>query len=101
VGVFVRFPDRPVPAGRTAQATAELGRELLGGSMLIFETAGVTLLAAMIGAIALASRGGRFGDAYDASRPPELGDGAGVPEADRPAGEAADPGMDHAGMDHG
>jgi NADH:ubiquinone oxidoreductase subunit 6 (subunit J) len=69
VGVFVRFPHRPAPA--TAQATAQLGSELLGDSMLVFETAGVALLAAMIGAIALATRRGRFGDAYEGSLPPD------------------------------
>ena len=98
VGVFVPFPDRPVTAAAAATATADLGTELLGDSMLIFETAGVTLLAAMIGAIALASRRGRFGDAYETSLPP--GDGA--PPADAPAPAEAAMEMDeHAGMDHG
>ncbi len=78
---FVDFPER---AGTgTERATAELGRELLGDSMLVFETAGVALLAAMIGAIAIASRRGRFGDAFDTSLPPDTGDaGAG---AEQPA----------------
>ncbi|MFN2608895.1 MAG: NADH-quinone oxidoreductase subunit J [Acidimicrobiales bacterium] len=72
VGVFVDFPSHPATTAATAGATAALGRELLGDSMLIFETAGVALLATMIGAIALASRRGRFGDAYDTAQPPEL-----------------------------
>ncbi len=106
VGLFVRFPDRPVPAEGTAQATADLGGELLGDSMLIFETAGVSLLAAMVGAIALASRNGRFGDAYVSSRPPDLDDVTAASPADGPAAEADEAamdggGMDHAGMDHG
>lgn len=98
VGLFVRFPDRPVSAEGATQATADLGTELLGDSMLIFETAGVSLLAAMIGAIALASRNGRFGDAYGSSGPPELDDVKGVPATDSPASE--DAGMvGHSGMD--
>ncbi|MGI9118749.1 MAG: NADH-quinone oxidoreductase subunit J [Acidimicrobiales bacterium] len=70
VGLVARFPDHPVAP--SARPTAELGGELLGDSMLIFEGAGVTLLATMIGAIAIASHRGRFGDAYDASAPPSL-----------------------------
>ncbi len=51
---FVDFPERA--AAGTVRATAELGTELLGDSMLVFETAGVALLAAMIGAIVIARR---------------------------------------------
>ncbi len=101
VGVFADFPDRPAPEG--AQPTAELGRELLGNSMLIFETAGVTLLATMIGSIALAANRGRFGDAYATSLPPAMelevvaaASESAVPREDDAAGH--DP---HAGMDHG
>lgn len=64
------FPDRAVTA--VGDPTAELGRELLGDSMLVFQTAGFTLLATMIGAIAIAADRGRFGDAYDATNPPPL-----------------------------
>ncbi|MHB8867271.1 MAG: NADH-quinone oxidoreductase subunit J family protein [Thermoleophilia bacterium] len=81
VGLFARFPASVVPP--RAQATAELGTELLGDSMLVFQTAGVTLLAAMIGAVALVSVRGRFGRADEGSDVPEQ----------RPAGSAAaDPG---------
>jgi NADH-quinone oxidoreductase subunit J len=69
VGLVADFPNRPAPAH---DATAALGAELLGDSMLVFETAGVALLATMIGALAIASRKGRFGDAEDGSAPPEL-----------------------------
>lgn len=63
------FPD--APAREPARATEELGIELLGESMLVFETAGVVLLATMIGAVAIASRRGRYGDAeYDSIEPP-------------------------------
>jgi len=68
VGVVGRFPSTPPP--NAAAATAQLGGELLGDSMLIFETAGVTLLATMIGAIAIASRRGRYGVADEGSTEP-------------------------------
>ena len=64
------FPD--APAEHTARATEELGTELLGESMLVFETAGVALLATMIGAVAVASRRGRYGDAEEDSVEPPL-----------------------------
>ncbi|MBW3555716.1 MAG: NADH-quinone oxidoreductase subunit J [Actinobacteria bacterium] len=70
VGLVADFPDRPADARR--DPTSDLGRELLGDSMLVFETAGVTLLATMIGAIAIASKRGRYGDAEQGSAPPAL-----------------------------
>lgn len=94
VGLFVRFPDRPAPPSQRQEATAALGTELLGDSMLVFETAGVALLAAMIGAIAIAAHQGRFGDAYTASAPPISGE-----PTDSPPPEMEHAGMDHAGMD--
>lgn len=78
------LPDAPVD--RSRDVVKALGHELLGGSMLIFETAGVTLLATMIGAVALSSRRGRFGDAEEGSRPPGL-----TPGGD-PAGRQPDEG---------
>ena len=69
VALFGRFP-RGAPSD-VAHATAALGSELLGGSMLVFETAGVALLATMIGAIAIASARGRYGSADEGSAPPE------------------------------
>jgi len=45
---------------------------LLGDSMLVFQSAGVTLLSVMIGAVALTSRRGRFGDAEEGSQEPSL-----------------------------
>lgn len=62
---------------------AALGKELLGGSMLVFESAGVTLLAAMVGAVILSSRRGRYGDAAEGSMPPPLVPG-GEPAGRRP-----------------
>src|SRR3546814_4061367 len=55
------FPDRPVDRGQ--DPTEGLGVELLGESRLIFEIAGVALLGTMLGAIALAGKRGRSGDA--------------------------------------
>jgi NADH:ubiquinone oxidoreductase subunit 6 (subunit J) len=70
VGVATAWPDRP--AADTTGATADLGTELLGDSMLVFETAGVALLATMIGAVAIASHRGRFGRADEGSQEPPL-----------------------------
>jgi NADH:ubiquinone oxidoreductase subunit 6 (subunit J) len=64
------LPQHPLAAGRPV--IRELGMELLGRSMLIFETAGVTLLATMIGTVVLSSRSGRFGPADAGSLPPPL-----------------------------
>jgi NADH:ubiquinone oxidoreductase subunit 6 (subunit J) len=61
--------DFPAPAAAAPEdVTAAIGRELLGPSMLIFETAGVTLLCGMIAVIALAARRGRFEDAIPVDR---------------------------------
>lgn len=70
VGLFAEFPDHPAPAD--ADVTVDLGIELLGQSMLVFETAGVALLAVMIGAVALVSKNGRYGSAEDGSSEPAL-----------------------------
>jgi len=69
VGLVAEFPDRPVVTG---DPTVALGEELLGRSMLIFESAGVALLAVMIGAVALSAKRGRFGDAYEGSVEPKI-----------------------------
>ena len=70
VGLSGEVPSRPAP--NPAAATADLGRELLGNSMLVFQTAGVTLLATMVGAIAIAAPRGRYGDAAEGSEEPGL-----------------------------
>ncbi|MFV1961149.1 MAG: NADH-quinone oxidoreductase subunit J [Acidimicrobiia bacterium] len=70
VGLLSDFPDRPVPAG--VDPTVDLGVELLSESMLIFESAGVALLAVMIGAVALVSKRGRYGIAEEGSEEPSL-----------------------------
>ena len=99
------FPLRPAPSAHVIEA---LGRELLGDSMLVFETAGVALLAAMVGTVVLSSRAGRHGPADEGSEPPPLEEG-GRPagqQPQRPAGGHAMHGMDHGvhgmhGMNHG
>lgn len=86
LGAAVLFSRPPEDAVRAeADVVAELGHELLGPSMLIFETAGVTLLATMVGAVILSSRQGRFGAADEGSRPPGLSDG-GAPAGRQPEG---------------
>lgn len=70
VALVTTWPDRP--ATGTAEATADLGTELLGESMLVFQTAGVALLATMIGAVAIASHRGRYGRADEGSEEPTL-----------------------------
>ncbi|WP_166259245.1 NADH-quinone oxidoreductase subunit J [Marinobacter salicampi] len=70
VAVFGDFPDQPRPSDLDPVVT--LGKELLGDSMLVFESAGVTLLATMIGVVAMSSHRGRYGDANAGSRPPGL-----------------------------
>ena len=70
VALLADLPDRP--ASDPTVATEELGIELLGDSMLVFQTAGVTLLSTMIGVVAITSRKGRYGVAEDGSVEPPL-----------------------------
>ena len=95
------LPDNPVAAGQPV--VHDLGIELLGHSMLIFQTAGVTLLATMIGTVVLSSRQGRFGDADTGSRPPGLEPG-GEPAGRRPEKKSGGHGHGHGqhdSHDHG
>lgn len=89
-----------VPAAQNDRDVFELGLELLGPSMLIFETAGVTLLAAMLGAVILSARGGRYGDADGGSRPPGLAPG-GEPAGRTPGEDGDEGGHDHHHGGHG
>lgn len=97
VPFFTNFPTAPLAAG--AAPTAELGRELLGDSMLHFQAAGVTLLATMIGAIALASARGRFGPAGEGSAEPSLESGSAPAPPPPPTG--GEPPHEQAGHEHG
>jgi hypothetical protein len=68
--------------------------------MLVFESAGVTLLGAMISAVILATRRGRFDIDDRGSLPPSLDPDA---EPDAPASAMAGHGHEHGagGHDHG
>ena len=99
VGLFGDFPERPLEAGGAEEVTAALGRELLGDSMLAFETAGVALLATMIGSLALASRKGRFGAADEGSEPPALPEWARA--LSEPEGEEEERSHPHSHRHHG
>lgn len=74
VAVWGEFPDDPLGGGGAAarHTIRDLGRELLGDSMLVFESAGVTLLATMVCAVILSSARGRYGDGQDGSVAPAL-----------------------------
>jgi NADH-quinone oxidoreductase subunit J len=92
VGTFPDAPAAPIPA--TIRA---LGIELLGDSMLVFETAGVTLLATMVCAVILSSARGRFGDDDGGSVAPPLEPGGEY----RPEDDLVDDDGGHGHMHHG
>lgn len=85
---FADFPDRQ-PVDRRPPTVA-VGDELLEDSMLVFQMAGFTLLATMIGSVAIASRKGRYGEAYDPSLPPPLDPEPLAPEASAPEAPVSD-----------
>ena len=71
VAVQAQFPVRPID--KDADTIRLLGTEMLGPSMLIFESAGVALLATMLGAVILSSRSSRYdGPADEGSHPPSI-----------------------------
>lgn len=83
VALLAEFPVDPVSAG--LDPVTSLGNELLGDSMLIFESAGIVLLTTMIGVVVLSSHRGRYGPAHEGSMPPGLvpgGEPAGTPKDD-------------------
>ena len=89
------FPQRPI--GKVSGSIESLGTELLGNSMLIFETAGVALLATMLGAIILSSRSSRFTSFSDeGSHPPRIDpeDPASIPDIEE-VKEEGDEGGEH------
>jgi NADH:ubiquinone oxidoreductase subunit 6 (subunit J) len=87
--LLAELPDRAAPPD--LEPVAQLGRELLGPAMLTFETAGVTLLATMVGAVILSSRAGRYGPADEGARPPGLEPG-GEPAGRQPEAGGGDGG---------
>ncbi len=88
------LPVDPVPPEKPV--VRDLGTELLGDSMLIFETAGVTLLATMVATVVLSARSGRFGHSDEGSRPLGLEPG-GLPAGRQPE----EGGGGHGGHGHG
>ncbi|MBW3602922.1 MAG: NADH-quinone oxidoreductase subunit J [Actinobacteria bacterium] len=70
VAVAADLPEAPLVA--PADTIRALGHELMGGSMLLMQTVGVTLATTMVAAVVLSSARGRFGPADDGSRPPPL-----------------------------
>lgn len=95
VAIFGDFLDAPVdPAAATIR---QLGIELLGGSMLVFETAGVTLMTTMVCAVILSSARGRYGDDGSASVAPPLEPGGDHRPEDDLVAEAGG----HGHMHHG
>ncbi len=92
----VLLADLPAEAvAPEARPVVQLGHELLGPSMLIFETAGVTLLATMVGAVVLSSRQGRYGMSDQGARPP------GLTEGGEPAGRQPEESGGHHHGGHG
>lgn len=62
----------PVAVVAPEDTIRALGHELMGGSMLLMQSVGVTLVATMVGAVALSSASGRYGAADEGSVPPPL-----------------------------
>ncbi len=85
VAVFADFGTAPVDPD--VDTIRQLGVELLGDSMLVFESIGVTLLATMVCAVILSSSRGRFGDAHEGSVAPASEPGG----ATRPSDGLVDP----------
>jgi NADH:ubiquinone oxidoreductase subunit 6 (subunit J) len=95
VAIFGDFLDAPVdPAAATIR---QLGIELLGASMLVFQTAGVTLMATMVCAVILSSARGRYGDDGSGSVAPPLEPGG----DHRPEDDLVAEGGGHGHMHHG
>lgn len=84
--VSAELPHDPV--GDPAGAIRALGHELMGGSMLVMQTVGVTLVATMIGATILTSARGRYGSGDEGSLPPSLDPEAPGDDPVLPAGHA-------------
>lgn len=100
LAVAVVAADLPhEPLGDPSGTIRALGHELMGGSMLVMQTAGVTLVATMIGATILTSARGRYGPADQGSLPPSLDPEAPADEPVLPAGHA--PGSVAGGHHHG
>lgn len=99
VALLADFPHDPVAHGRAS--IRDLGTELLGPSMLVFESAGVTLLATMVCAVVLSSHRGRYGDGVSGSvAPPLVPGGDHRPDDDLVATDDGGDGHRHGGHHH-
>lgn len=95
LAAFADLPRRSLSG--IGDPTAALGTELLGDSMLVFETVGVTLLATMVGAVVLSSKRSRFGaqSGDEGSLPPMLDPVLGIyPEGVLPRPASGEHSMD-------
>lgn len=71
LGVVALLADLPtVPIAAPEDTIRQLGLELMGGSMLLMQTVGLTLVATMVGSVILSAAHGRFGPADEGSVPP-------------------------------
>ncbi len=71
VAIYGDLPSRPIV--ESTDRIAALGTELLGKSMLTFESAGLALLATMIGTVVLSARSSRYHENADSgSKPPPI-----------------------------
>ncbi len=101
VGAVAVMADFRTVALVAPEATIRnLGLELMGGSMLVMQTVGVTLVSTMVGAVVLTTASGRFGGEDAGSVPPALDPGD---PTSRPDLADADAEQSHAGhgMGHG
>ncbi len=82
VALLADLPGQPLTAPE--MTIRSLGHELMGGSMMLMESVGLTLLATIIGGVVLSSTRGRHGDAHAGSRPPVMDPATGRSAADEP-----------------
>lgn len=102
LGAVAVLADLPSVALVAPQETIRaLGEEIMGESMILMQTAGITLLATMIGAVALTAADGRFGPATEGSRPPPLDPDAPEQSDERRGDRAAGHHGHHAHGGHG
>lgn len=98
LGVVAVVADIPEARLLAPEGTIRrLGEELMGGSMLLMQLVGVTLVSTMIGAVILSSARGRFGVSDDGSVPPLVDPDD---ETSRPDSQVGEPAGHHHGHDH-
>ena len=73
LGLVAVAADLPEVALVAPEGTIRaLGHELMGGSMLLMQVVGVTLVATMVGAVVLSAATGRYGPADEGAVPPPI-----------------------------